>query len=46
MKISTPPQEIGKQEAKTLSNMQSSQDLDSEKAYKLYSAVTKVWLLV
>jgi hypothetical protein len=46
MKISTPPQELNKQEAKTSSDRQSSKALESEKVYQLYSAVTKVWLLV
>ncbi|CAE6217481.1 unnamed protein product [Arabidopsis arenosa] len=36
MKISTPPQEVDKQEAKT------SSDIQSEKVYRLYSAVTKI----
>lgn len=46
MKISAPPHEIDKQEAKTSSDIQSSKALESEKVYHLYSAVTKVWLLV
>lgn len=46
MKTNTPPQEIDKQEAKTSSNMQSCTVLESEKVYRLHSAVTKVRLLV
>ncbi|KAG7605042.1 Armadillo-type fold [Arabidopsis thaliana x Arabidopsis arenosa] len=42
MKISTPPQELNKQEAKTSSDRQSSKALESEKVYQLYSAVTKI----
>ncbi|KAG7536288.1 Armadillo-type fold [Arabidopsis suecica] len=42
MKISTPPQEIDKQEAKTSSDIQSSKALESKKVYHLYSAVTKI----
>lgn len=46
MKTNTPPQEIDKQEAKTSLNMQSSTALESEKVFRLHSAVTKVRLLV
>ncbi|CAH2046286.1 unnamed protein product [Thlaspi arvense] len=42
MNISTPPKEKDKQAAKTLSNMQSSKPLESEKVSHLYSAVTKI----
>ncbi|EFH39725.1 binding protein [Arabidopsis lyrata subsp. lyrata] len=42
MKISAPPHEIDKQEAKTSSDIQSSKALESEKVYHLYSAVTKI----
>ncbi|KAG7612038.1 Armadillo-type fold [Arabidopsis suecica] len=42
MKISTPLQELNKQEAKTSSDRQSSKALESEKVYQLYSAVTKI----
>ena len=46
MNTSTPPQGKDRQAAKTLSNMQSSKALESENECQLYSAVTKVWLLV
>ncbi|CAN7078957.1 unnamed protein product [Brassica oleracea var. botrytis] len=44
MNTSTPPQEKDRQAAKTLSlsNMQSSKALESEKVCQLYSAVTKI----
>ncbi|XP_010441692.1 PREDICTED: uncharacterized protein LOC104724838 isoform X1 [Camelina sativa] len=42
MKISTPSQEIEKQEAKASSDMQSSKALESEKVYHLYSAITTI----
>lgn len=46
MNTSTPPQEKDRKAAKTLSNMQSSKVLESEKVCQLYSAVTKVWPFV
>lgn len=48
MKINGPPQgkEKDRQAGKNLSNMQSSEALESEKVYQLYSAVTKVRFLV
>ncbi|KAG2261924.1 hypothetical protein Bca52824_069003 [Brassica carinata] len=42
MNTSTPPQEKDRKAAKTLSNMQSSKVLESEKVCQLYSAVTKI----
>ncbi|CAA7014083.1 unnamed protein product [Microthlaspi erraticum] len=42
MKTNGPPQGKDRQGAKTLSNMQSSEALESEKVHQLHSAVTKI----